>query len=296
MAGVLHSMTGFGAANGRLSDRLEATVRLTSLNGRFLEVSVRTQPRLELDDLEAGLRRVLAARLERGRVQVLIHLQVTAAAGTTTRYHWEVAEGLVEELARNASRLGLAPLSLSDLLGLPGFSEGGGLALEEAEHTRVLELVAEARDGLLVMREQEAAALLPQIHADLAVLASFCDWLRTINADLATALLERLRERLAVLLQGVAVPDDRLLVEAAVLADRADVSEEVTRLAAHLEHFDRLLEQGGAVGKKLDFLVQEMLREVNTSASKCREAGMGEHVVEAKAALEKLREQLANLE
>ncbi len=108
--------------------------------------------------------------------------------------------------------------------------------------------------------------------------------------------MARLSDRLATLLDGTEVSQDRLLQEAAVAADRADVAEEVQRLAAHLDHFERLLGQGGPVGKKIDFLLQELLREVNTAGSKCREAGMGERVVEAKAALEKLREQCANLE
>jgi uncharacterized protein (TIGR00255 family) len=98
------------------------------------------------------------------------------------------------------------------------------------------------------------------------------------------------------MLAGTEVSQDRVLQEAAIAAERADVAEEVQRLAAHLTHLRALLAEGGAVGKKLDFLLQEVLREVNTAASKCREVGMGERVVGAKAALEKLREQCANLE
>ncbi len=141
-----------------------------------------------------------------------------------------------------------------------------------------------------------AQALRPGIEAEIAVLDRFRQWLIAASRDLRERLLRRLRERLASLLDGITVPEERLLAEAAMLAERADVAEEVERLGAHLEHLRQLLGDGGPVGKKLDFLLQEILREVNTTASKCREAGIGEQVVEAKAAVERLREQLANLE
>ena len=289
-------MTGFGAAQGSISDRLEANVRATSVNARFLEVAVRLLPRLDVDDLETAVRRVLAEAVERGRVQVTVELRAKPGAPAALQLRWEVAEALLAALAARPAGLDLAPLALRDLLALPGFAEGGALALADDERAALLALVAEARDALALEREREAAALLPGLRAALAELVSFRDWLAATNAEISAALLARLKERLARLVAGAVVPEERLVVEAGVLADRADVSEEVERLSAHLAHLDRLLTGGGAVGKKLDFLLQELLREVNTSASKCRDAGMGERVVAAKAALEKLREQSANLE
>jgi uncharacterized protein (TIGR00255 family) len=208
-----------------------------------------------------------------------------------------VARALATELANRPAGLDVAPLSLRDLLQLPGFAEGlGELEPTAEERERLLALVAAARDLVVADREQEARALRPQIDREVAALAEFVSWLRGVNAQLSAQLLARLRERLARLLEGVEVGEERLLAEAGVLADRADVSEEVQRLEAHLTHLTALLNAGGPAGKKLDFLLQELLREVNTSGSKCRDAGMGERVVEAKASLEKLREQFANLE
>ncbi len=292
----LRSMTGYGAATGAISDRIEAGVRLASVNARFLETAVRLWPRIEVDDLETSVRRVLSESVERGRVQVTIELKVRPGAGAALELRWEVAEALLAALARKPAGLDLAPLSLRDLLALPGFSEGGALALADDERAALLALLAQARDALVAEREREAAALLPSLRAAAAELAAFREWLAATNAEIGAALLARLRERLARLVEGTAVPEERLAVEAGILADRADVSEEAERLSAHLDHLDRLLSGGGAVGKKLDFLLQELLREVNTSASKCRDAGMGERVVAAKSALEKLREQAANLE
>jgi uncharacterized protein (TIGR00255 family) len=292
----LRSMTGYGAAQGPISERIEASVRTTSVNARFLETAIRVLPRVEVDDLEPAVRRVLGESIERGRIQVTIELRVRPGAGAALALHWEVADALLAALAAKPAALALAPLSLRDLLALPGFSEGGALTLSDEERGALLVLLAQAREALVREREREAAALLPSLRAAAGELAAFRDWLAVTNAEIGAALLARLRERLARLLEGAAVPEERLVVEAGVLADRADVTEEVERLSAHLAHLDGLLSGGGAVGKKLDFLLQELLREVNTSASKCRDAGMGERVVAAKAALEKLREQSANLE
>jgi len=296
MSGALHSMTGFGQAGGDLSERLAAQIRLASVNARFLEVVVRTFPRFDTTELEPALRAVLAERLARGRVVVTIELQTRPGAAAGAAFRWEAAQALVASLAQRPAGIELAPLQLRDLLALPGFVEGGEHALDEGERARLLALAGEARDLLAAARRTEASALRPQLDGETTVLTEFAAWLRATGGGLRELLLARLRERLAALLEGRAVAEERLVQEAALLADRADTAEEVERLDAHLAHLRRLLDGGGPVGKKLDFLLQELLREVNTAASKCREAGMGERVVEAKAALERLREQSANLE
>jgi uncharacterized protein (TIGR00255 family) len=297
MAGVLRSMTGFGLAQGPLSPRLAAQVRLTSGNSRFLEVSVRTHPRVETAELEVAVRPILAEAMARGRVQVVVELRATARESSGLVLHWEVASGLLAALAERPPGLDLAPLTLRDLLALPGFAEGAGdLLLSAEEQQALLALVAVARDAVVTVREGEAAALLPQIEGEVRALDAFHGWLSEVSESLRETLFARLAERLRGLLGEIEVSHERLLQEAAIAADRADVDEEMHRLGAHLAHLRSLLSDGGAVGKKLDFLLQEILREVNTAASKCREAGMGEKVVAAKAALEKLREQCANLE
>jgi len=290
-------MTGFGQAQGTLSARLRAQVRVSSLNSRFLEVILRTRPRIDTTELELAVRSVVGEAVSRGRVQVMLDLQQTASGEGGLQLHWEVVAQLRDELARRPEGLELAPLSLRDLMALPGFAEGmDELALTEAEQQAVLGLVAQARDGLVATRIREAAALLPQIAAEIVLLRGFHGWLAASSEQMRGVLAGKLREKLVPLLEAAIVPEERILQEAAIAATHCDVSEEVQRLAAHLDHLQRLLDGGGLVGKKLDFLVQELLREINTSGSKCREAGMGEKVVDAKAALEKLREQFANLE
>lgn len=296
MAQALRSMTGFGEAQGALSVRWEATVRISTLNGRSFEPVLRLQPRLELPELEPALRRVIAERIERGRTQVGVELRSTGASPRLD-FDWSVAQALVEELKRKPRGLRLAPISLRDLLALPGFTaSGGGPALDAEEVAALLALAAAAGDRVCAMREEEARALTPVIAGELDELDRFAAWLAEVLPAVRTALLDKLRARLSELLQGVVLPEERLLTEAALGAERADATEELERLRSHLGQFRAALAAGGAVGKRLDFLLQEMLREVNTAASKCREAGVGERVVAAKAALDKLREQCANLE
>ena len=297
MSRALQSMTGFGRAAGELSERLAAEVRLTSLNSRFLEVGLRVFPRLETAELEAAVRPVLAQALGRGKVAVTVELAWRPGSGSAAlKLNWEVGELLLAELARRPAGLELAALTLRDLVSVPGFVESGReLRLSDAEQDALLGLVTVARDEVRQRREAEAAALLPQVLREVGELEGFQRWLSEANAALQDTLRARLRDRLHAAL-GDLLPQDRVVQEAAVLADRADVSEEVERLGAHLGHLRELVAAGGVVGKKLDFLLQELLREVNTAGSKCREAGMGERVVNAKASLEKLREQCANLE
>jgi uncharacterized protein (TIGR00255 family) len=297
MAGTLQSMTGFGGANGPLSARLGASVRVTTVNARFLDLVVRTHPRMETTELELALRPVLAQGLTRGRVQVTIELQAAGAGSASLELDWGVAAALVQALAQKPTGLELAPLSLRDLLALPGFAKGhDDPALTDDERQALIALVARTLDEVVAARRREAAALLQQVAAELKAVGGFQRFLVANAHGLRERLQARLRERLAALLAGRDVDEQRLVQEAALLAERADVAEETQRLAAHLAHFEQMLAQGGAVGKKLEFLLQEMLREVNTAASKCREAGDGEQVVEAKAAIERLREQCANLE
>lgn len=272
-------------------------MQVSSVNARFLEVGLRTQPRLDISQWEGPLRSAVAAWVTRGRVTVGITLAGERGSGGSVRVNWGVAEALLAAVQQRPDGLEVGPLSLRDLLGLPGFLEGTGEAtLEEPEWQRLVALVGAACQALTAAREAEGEALRPQLDEEIAVLEGFVAWLRDQRLALAQALLDRLRARLAALVGEGVVSEERLREEAAVLAERADVAEEIARLDAHLAHLRSLLTADEPVGKRLEFLLQEVLREVNTAASKCREVGMGERVVAAKAAVERLREQVANLE
>jgi uncharacterized protein (TIGR00255 family) len=158
-------------------------------------------------------------------------------------------------------------------------------------------IASEAVEEAASMRCEEGERIVRQIEAELAEVASFVDWFEPQMPELRQSLFDRTKERIEGLLgPEVKVDHERVLQEAAVLSDRADVAEEVVRLRAHLASFSQRLAAGGVVGRSLDFLCQEVHRELNTLGSKCRELGVADRLVDAKTAVERVREQVQNLE
>lgn len=294
MNGKLYSMTGLGEAAGAVSPRLSARVRVWSVNARSLEVNVRISPRGDHPELELALRKLVSGSLSRGRVNLVLELK-RSDWQELVRFNWEVAQAVALQLAARPAGLELAPLKLGELLSIPGFVEASDEGLAPEEQEGILGLTEKALAELAESRAREAELLLPSVVKELEVVEAFAGFLAREGEGLRQTLYQRLAQRMASLLvEGV--DEQRLSQEAALLAERWDVAEEQSRLAAHVAHFRRLLAEGGAVGRKLDFLVQEMLREVNTAGSKLREVEVGERVVEAKAAVGRLREQCANFE
>jgi uncharacterized protein (TIGR00255 family) len=297
---ALASMTGFGRARGALSARFAASVVIRSVNHRYLDVQVRTNLREETPELETAVRSVGSESIERGRVTVQLTLERTQPAATTVVVDGRAVTSALAQLRRlEEEQGGPQTVELRDVLTLPGLvTVTGAETLLEADELEALEsVVREASRQYLAMRLEEGARLRGQLDGELERLSAFLDGLEPGLVDIRERLLQRLTERLERLVGSeVAVDPERLVQEAAILADRADVSEEVVRLRSHLAAFADRLAKGGAVGRTLDFLCQEIHRELNTLGSKCREVGLAEQVVEAKTATERLREQVQNLE
>jgi len=293
-------MTGFGRARGALSTRFAASVVIRSVNHRYLDVQVRTNLREETPELEAAVRSVVSESIERGRVTVQLTLERTQPAATTVVVDGRAVTSALAQLRQlEEEQGGPQTVELRDVLTLPGLvTVTGAETLLEADELEALEsVVREASRQYLAMRLEEGARLRGQLDGELERLTAFLDGLEPGLVDIRERLLQRLTERLERLVGSeVAVDPERLVQEAAILADRADVSEEVVRLRSHLAAFADRLAKGGSVGRTLDFLCQEIHRELNTLGSKCREVGLAEQVVEAKTATERLREQVQNLE
>lgn len=297
---ALVSMTGFGRARGPLSGRFAASVVIRSVNHRYLDVQVRTNLREETPELEAAARTVVSDAVERGRVTVQVTLQRTKPASTSVMVDGgAVASALAQLRAIEEAEGGLQTVELRDVLTLPGLVTvtGEETLLEPDEIEAIGSVVREALDRFLAMRQEEGQRLQGQLEGEIERIAGFLDSLEPELDEIRSRILVRLKERVERLL-GPDVPTDpeRLAQEAALLADRSDVSEEVVRLRSHLEAFGVRITAGGAVGRALDFLCQEIHRELNTLGSKCREVGLADRLVEAKTATERLREQVQNLE
>ncbi|WP_224370910.1 YicC/YloC family endoribonuclease [Hyalangium versicolor] len=292
---MLKSMTGFGAGRARVGDE-EFSVELRSLNHKFCEVKARL-PR-ELSTQEPVLSKLVKDRLARGSVELFVKRQTATASGTVPM----VDVGLAREYARAfrelAEALSLpAEITWAQVATQPGVVklEEKGVDLESATQA-VHTALEQALTALEQMRQTEGEAIYADLDARLKLIEG---WSREVAALAPKAVEEyrhRLSERVAELARGVAVEPQRLAQEVAMFAERTDIAEEVTRLASHLEQFRALMASSEPAGRRMDFLVQEMHREVNTTGSKSQHAEISARVVSMKAEVERIREQVQNVE
>ncbi len=292
---MLKSMTGFGAGRARVGDE-EVSVELRSLNHKFCEVKARL-PR-ELGALEPVLSKQVKDRLARGSVELLVKRQAATASGTVPTVDLALAREYVRAFRELAKELGLAgDVAWSQVANQPGVVrlEEKGVDLESATQACQAAL-DQALTALEKMRQVEGEA----VHKDLDERMKLLEgWSREVAQLAPRAVQEyqqRLTDRVAELARGVSVDPQRLAQEVALFAERTDIAEEVTRLSSHLEQFRVLMASSEPAGRRMDFLVQEMHREVNTTGSKSQHADISARVVSMKAEVERIREQVQNVE
>ncbi len=291
---MTQSMTGYGRAE-KMIDGRRIQAEIKSVNHRYLEIAVRLPSAAAT--FEQDIRRLVAARCQRGKVDVAIRVEAGEAADVRLALNLPLARAYADLLGRLKTDLGLAgDVTLETILALRDV-----VRLEEAEEdpdrlrAPIEAVLAEAMDTLVAMREKEGAAL----GRDLLERLQTLEWHREAVAARVPAVVrefqKRLADRIRELTGGVDLEEGRLAQEVAVMAERSDITEELVRLGSHAMQFRGLLEQNEAAGRKLDFLLQEMNREVNTLGAKSGDAGIARHVIEMKSELGKLREQVQNL-
>ena len=291
---MIRSMTGFGAGRGGTAGEvMEAEVR--SVNHKFCEVKARL-PR-ELGSLETDLVRQVKDRLARGGVDFTLR-RTTARGALSPRVDAELAAEYARAFEEVRARLGLSgQVSLGEVLAADGVVtlEERAIDLESARAAGTAALAA-ALDALVAMREREGAALARDLESRLAVVEGIAASLAELSPGSVETYRARLHERVTELSRGLATDPARLATEVALFADRTDVTEELTRLASHVAQMRGLLASGEPAGRKMDFLVQEMHREANTVGSKSQSAEAAAAVVSLKAEIERMREQVQNVE
>ena len=297
---MIRSMTGFGRAEVR-GDTLVVLVEARSVNHRHLDVALRLPRTLTALEIEA--RKVIAARVERGRIDVSV--VATPVVGQSTQRvitdHVLAREyaARARALANDLDDVGLAgSVTLQWLLERPGV-----IRLEDSEPVEASvpwplrqAALSRALDELVERRTAEGERLAQELRSLHAELTTIVDTMAARAPAAVTRREERLRERIRSLLGGAGVDEARILTEAAVWADKGDITEELTRLRAHLAEWALVLDKGGPVGRPLDFLLQELGREVNTVASKADDLELSQAALAGKGVLEKMREQVQNLE
>jgi uncharacterized protein (TIGR00255 family) len=292
-------MTGFGKGEAQDSRR-SYTVQLKSVNNRFLELGLKLPT--EFWSHEAEARTLLQASLNRGKVD--IHWNESSPSGTSApepRVNTARAVAWRDVLTDLARTMDLSELGLEALIRLPGvLGQGEEPAEEDGESERRWEGLRKALEGALAAlnasRGREGEALAKELASLLKDAEDAVDGIEKRSADLQQGFAERLRRRIAQVLETLGPDDPRIAMEAALAVDRADIREEVVRFRAHTAEFRRLLSATEPSGKRLDFLCQELLREANTMGSKSPEAGLTQAVVGLKSVVERLKEQVQNVE
>jgi uncharacterized protein (TIGR00255 family) len=296
---MIHSMTGFGRAAGALSPRYFATVTTKSVNHRFLEVSVRLPEYMW--DMEAPLRAIASESFSRGKIDVSIRIQRTQQPEYSVRINTQIANTVIPQLRTIAEELGLgATLTGSDLMRVPDFLQVEPLDAEISEDEResLASLVREAFKQMTMMREREGESLRNDISSRMKSIRELNEQLARHRDDVRSELLASYQQRVQEIasMAGTDVAQDRIAQEVVIMVEKGDIAEELTRLGHHLDQTEKAIAGREAAGKKLDFLSQEMLREINTMGSKSRSAAIRTLVVELKTELERIREQVQNVE
>ncbi len=292
----MRSMTGYGEASGE-NARHGVTVSLRAVNHRFLDLQLRLGE--DLRGSEAALRDLIAKAVARGRLETRVEVRSVAGRKATVQVNMGVireAHAAIHQLAE--AGLVERGLAAGDLLRLP---EAFRVELEREEWNdedaeMLLGVARDAVAQLVASRETEGASLILAMEDKLVGIQEAVDRLDALRGSVREEIAAALRRRLAELLGTHALDEARLAQEVSLLVDRSDVSEEIDRLRSHLEHFRGVTRETAAAGKRLDFLTQEIFRELNTLGAKCRNAEMTRAVLDAKVLCEQIREQVQNVE
>lgn len=288
-------MTGYGQGEAS-NNRFSAQVEVKSVNHRYLDLFFRIPK--QYSQLEETLRQTISRRISRGRLEVVLSLEEFGDQERIVQINKALLQGYLHALAAIQAELGSdEPIQLPQVLSLPGLLEVDEPTTDWDDlHKVVAEATTLALDRLEAMRAAEGQRLFEDLQEKLCVVDNLKNEVAQIAPQVIVDYRNRLRERLGELLDGTTITDERFLSEVAIFADRCSIDEELVRLASHIQQFRETLGSNESVGRKLDFLIQEMNREVNTIGSKANNVHIAGLVVNMKSELEKVREQIQNIE
>ena len=292
---LIKSMTGYGRAVETVNGR-EFSVELRSVNNRYLDCSVRL-PRI-LSFAEEAVKQAVKQSVSRGKVDVFVSVRSESGEEVRVSLNASVLEGYLTAMHQMVEKYQVADdISVSTVSRLPEVFTVEKPELDEEQLLKdLLFVVNKALEGYDAMRTTEGQALDRDLRSRGNTILELVSQVEQGNGQTVADYRARLENKLREVLENTAIDESRILTEAAIFADKVAVDEETVRLRSHLEQMNTMLSGGGAVGRKLDFLLQEMNREANTIGSKCTDVKLARIVVDIKAELEKIREQTQNIE
>jgi uncharacterized protein (TIGR00255 family) len=291
---MVYSMTGFGRGK-KANDRLTITVEMKSVNHRFCEVTVRMPRQLLM--FEDKIKKVVLQYVKRGRVEVFVNVEGEGLTKKKLQVDWQLLGDYYQILQEANERFALQDrVTLSQLFSLEGVTE---IVEEEAGNEEIEQLLIDATHEAALqlkgMREAEGRALINDIREQLSFITECAFKIQRFAPEVSEQYRERMVKRVGEFLQGT-IDEARILTEVAIFAEKADINEELKRIHSHVEQFTAAIGSDAPIGRKLDFLVQELNREINTIGSKANDSRIALQVVEMKSALEKIKEQVQNIE
>ena len=292
---MIKSMTGYGRVEA-LCDGRNIVVEAKSVNHRFLEIALRTPAALY--PLEMEYKKKIGERFKRGRIDVSIRLEGEGADTSKVNLNMEVARDYFDVLTRLKIEFNIQePISLKNLTSFRDiFTPPADTKLTDDFLNQVEKTLQEALTMLVNMRQDEGISLFSDMQMRLQSIAETMETIRSRAPQVVLEYQKRLSERIKELTAGFELDAARLAQEVAMMADRCDITEEIVRMQSHIGQFEALLQSDDAEGRKIDFLLQEMNREINTIGSKSNDVEIARQVIEAKSELGKLREQAQNIE
>jgi uncharacterized protein (TIGR00255 family) len=292
---MIKSMTGYGRAE-TVHENRNIFVEAKSVNHRFLEIFLRTPS--TLFPLEAEYKKKISERFKRGRIEVSIRLEGEGADVSKVNLNLEIARDYFDVLNRLKTEFDLqSPISLKTLTGFRDiFTPPAEVQLSPDFLDQVEKTFLESLAMLINMRQDEGLAMFQDMDMRLKSITEILETIKLRAPQVVIEYQKRLAERIKELTAGYALDDTRLAQEVAIMAERIDITEEIVRMNSHIGQFDELLLSEGSEGRKIDFLLQEMNREINTIGSKSSDVEITRQVIEVKSELGKLREQAQNIE
>lgn len=291
---MIKSMTGYGRAKLSKDDR-EYQIEIKSVNHRYLDISVRIPKQLSY--LEETIKKEIAKKVKRGKIDVFVTFENNSLEGKEIKINTELAKAYIDELKKLAEKENiLSDIQVTEISKYPDVLNIQSSQDDEKITEEVLETITIATDNLVQMRETEGNKISEDLLKRLNIINKKVEEIAKLSTGLIEEYVVKLRERIQEILKTDIVDETRLAQETVIFADKSSIQEELTRLNSHIHQFKTLLNNEGAIGKKLDFIIQEMNRESNTIASKSVKLEITNLVIEIKTELEDIREQIQNIE
>lgn len=292
---MLRSMTGFGRANGLFGD-LDITVEIKSVNHRYFEFGCRMPRAYQF--IEEKLKSLCQQSISRGKVELSVFIDDNSESAVEVEINRPYAKAYIDALKKLSKEFGIKnDVKLSTLANNSEiFKVSHRQQPDEDAAEAVANVVTEAISSFIAMREVEGERLKTDVLSRAQNILEKVEFVESRSPETVKAYRERLEQKMKEVLENTNIDEQRLITETAIFADKVAVDEETVRLRSHIKQLQSLMESDGPVGKKLDFIVQEMNREANTIGSKCQDVEIAHTVVDVKAEIEKIREQIQNIE